>query len=40
MKSVVIVLVVLLLLGLLIGGKFVSTRNELVTIQESKTASW
>ena len=40
MKIVAIVLGVLLLLGLLIGGKLTGTRNDLVTQREAINASW
>ncbi len=40
MKTGVIVIVVLLLFGLIAGGKYVGIRNELVVLQESKAAAW
>jgi LemA protein len=40
MKSGWIVIVVLLLAVLLAGGKYVGVRNELVTLQEAKSAAW
>jgi LemA protein len=40
MKAVVIVLVVLLVIGLGIGGKYVGIRNQLVTEKESVSAAW
>ncbi|HKW99339.1 MAG TPA: LemA family protein [Bryobacteraceae bacterium] len=40
MKALVIVLVVLALVGLIVGGKFISIRNQLVTEKESVSASW
>jgi LemA protein len=40
MKVLLIVLVVLLLAGLMIGGKYVSVRNQLVTQKESVNAAW
>ncbi|MEK7407533.1 MAG: LemA family protein [Acidobacteriota bacterium] len=40
MKTAVIVLVVLLVLGLVIGGKLVSVRNELVTQRNQIEANW
>ena len=40
MKALLIVLVVLLFLGLLVGGKFVSARNELVALNESINTAW
>lgn len=40
MKTLVIVLIVLALVGLIIGGKFISIRNQLVTEKESVSASW
>jgi LemA protein len=40
MKSVLIVLGVLLLLVLLVGGKMVGIRNDLVTQRESVTGAW
>src|ERR1039457_1227156 len=40
MKIALIVLAVLLVLGLMIGGKFVSTRNDLVTQREAVTSQW
>ena len=40
MKVALIVIVVLLVLGLIIGGKFVSTRNDLVTQREAVASQW
>jgi LemA protein len=40
MKVLLIVLVVLLLFGLVIGGKYVSIRNQLVTQQEAVKEAW
>src|SRR5260221_14667552 len=40
MKVLLIVLVVLLLAGLVIGGKYVGVRNQLVTQKESVNAAW
>jgi len=40
MKILLIVLAVLLLIGLLFGGKLVGIRNELVTQREAITAAW
>jgi len=40
MKALLIVLVVLLLAGLMIGGKYVGVRNQLVTQKESVSAAW
>lgn len=40
MKAVAIVLGVLVLLGLLIGAKLTSTRNDLVTQREAINGSW
>jgi LemA protein len=40
MKAVVIVLVVLLLIGLVIGGKYIAIRNDLVTKKETVSAAW
>src|SRR5262249_33542088 len=40
MKSVLVVLGVLLLLALLVGGKMVGIRNELVTQRESVNGAW
>ena len=40
MKVVVIVLVVLLLIGLVMGGKYVAIRNDLVTKKETVSAAW
>ena len=40
MKVALIVLLVLLLAVLMVGGKFVSTRNDLVTRKEAVSAAW
>ncbi len=40
MKVLLIILVVLLLAGLMIGGKYVGVRNQLVTQKESVNAAW
>jgi len=40
MRTLVIIFVVLLLLGLLVGGKLVSMRNELVTQRNAIEAAW
>ena len=40
MKIAAIVLGVLLLFGLIVGGKIVGTRNELVVQREAVTAAW
>src|SRR6202163_740310 len=40
MKILIIVLVVLLVAGLMFGGKYVGIRNELVTSKESVAAAW
>jgi LemA protein len=40
MKILLIVLVVLLLAGLMFGGKYVGIRNELVTKKEAVHAAW
>lgn len=40
MKTLVILLVVLLVLGLVVGGKAISIRNELVVQQEAIRAAW
>ena len=40
MKIALIVLTVLLVLGLIVGGKFVGTRNDLVTQREAVTSQW
>src|SRR5882724_7720496 len=40
MKVLLIVLVVLLLAGLMVGGKYVGVRNQLVTQKESVNAAW
>jgi LemA protein len=40
MKVLLIVLVVLLLAGLVFGGKYVGIRNQLVTQKESVNAAW
>ena len=40
MKIALIVILVLLVLGLMVGGKFVSTRNDLVTQREAVTSQW
>src|SRR6266700_5936067 len=40
MKILIIVLAVLLVAGLLFGGKYVGIRNDLVTKKESVTGAW
>ena len=40
MKTALIVVAVLLLLALLVGSKFIGTRNELVTEREAVTSQW
>ncbi len=40
MKVALIVILVLLVLGLIIGGRFVSIRNDLVTQREAVTSQW
>jgi len=40
MKVLLIILVVLLLAGLMIGGKYVGVRNQLVTQKEAVNAAW
>ena len=40
MKIALIVILVVVLLGLMIGGKFVSVRNDLVTQREAVTSQW
>src|SRR6476659_4946448 len=40
MKILLIVLVVLLLAGLMFGGKYVGIRNDLVTKKEAVNAAW
>jgi len=40
MKVALIVLLVLLLAVLMVGGKYVSTRNDLVTRKEAVSAAW
>jgi len=40
MKVLLIILVVLLLAGLMVGGKYVGVRNQLVTQKESVSAAW
>lgn len=40
MKVLLIILVVLLLAGLMVGGKYVGVRNQLVTQKESVNAAW
>ena len=40
MKVLLLILVVLLLAGLMLGGKYVSVRNQLVTQKESVNAAW
>ena len=40
MKVLLIVLVVLLLAGLMFGGKYVGIRNDLVTKKEAVNAAW
>ncbi len=40
MKVLVVVLVILLALGLVIGGKFVAVRNELATQKEEINRAW
>jgi len=39
-KIVLIVIVALLLVGVIAGGKFISTRNELVTLREAVASQW
>jgi len=39
-KIVLIVIVALLLVGVIAGGKFISTRNELVTEREAVASQW
>src|SRR5439155_23504577 len=40
MKVLLIILVVLLLAGLMFGGKYVGIRNDLVTKKEAVAAQW
>jgi LemA protein len=40
MKVLLIILVVLLLAGLMLGGKYVGIRNDLVTKKEAVNAAW
>ncbi|MBM3724132.1 MAG: LemA family protein [Acidobacteria bacterium] len=40
MKVLIIVLVLLVLVGFVVGGKLVSTRNELVVEREAITGAW
>jgi LemA protein len=40
MKILIIILAVLLLAGLMFGGKYVGIRNDLVTKKESVSAAW
>jgi LemA protein len=40
MKTALIVILVLVLLGAIVGAKFVSTRNDLVTQREAVTSQW
>ena len=40
MKVLLIILVVLLLVGLMFGGKYVGIRNDLVTKKEAVNAAW
>lgn len=40
MKIALIVIAVLLVIGLMIGGQFISIRNDLVTRKEAVSASW
>lgn len=40
MKAAIIVIVVLLVLGLIVGGKLVGIRNDLVRQREAITAQW
>lgn len=40
MKAVLIVVVILLLIGLLIGGSFISRRNQMAVKREAVNASW
>jgi LemA protein len=40
MKALIIVLGILLLLGLMFGGKYISVRNELATQNEGISAAW
>jgi len=39
-KALVIVLIILVVFGLVVGGKFVSARNELATQKEDINRSW
>ena len=40
MKPLIVVLVVLLALGLLVGGMYVSRRNQMVALNESVKSNW
>ena len=40
MKQLVVVLVVLLVLGLMVGGMFVSRRNQMVALNETVKSDW
>ncbi len=40
MKALIIVLIVVALLGLFLGGKYVSVRNELVTLRNAIEGQW
>ena len=40
MKTALIVILVLVVLGVIVGGKFVSVRNDLVTQREAVTSQW
>ncbi|MBZ5695045.1 MAG: LemA family protein [Acidobacteriia bacterium] len=40
MKQLVVVLVVLLVLGLLVGGMYVSRRNQMVALNETVKSDW
>ncbi len=40
MKNVVIVVVVLLVIGFLVGGMYVSRRNQMVTLNEAVKSDW
>lgn len=40
MKILIVIIVLLLLAGLMFGGKYINVRNELVTLREAITAQW
>lgn len=40
MKAVLIIVVILLLIGLLVGGSFISRRNQMAVKREAVNASW